>query len=569
MYRVVLVLLIFLIPHVTIAQEKPKHWIFFTDKPNALAKNNGQVVEGYLTDKALARRALRGESDLKNRFAIQDAPVSRDYENDLLRRGVKIEQRSRWLNAVTARLSEDEVKQIAALPYVRNTRPVALLSANAQTPAPVSSVIPKRVSSNCPSNKYGNSCTQLDIVNAIPAIERGINGDGVTLGFIDNDFGIPGKQPFGHPSLVHIRNDNRLIKVRDFRQRDAAQACSGLDTHGMKVASVAVGYEEGKLIGPGYGATIYAATTECSSYERNIEEDNFVAAVEWLESEGADVITASIGYFQFDTGQRSYTQNDFDGDTGLTTIAMDWAAQRGIIPISAAGNFGLFGEGTVGTPADGDSVIATGGIFPDGAFYWLGSRGPTADGRTKPDVSAQADNVYSAGDDGYRTSSGTSFSAPMIAGIVTQILQVNPNLGPRNVWHILTSTASKADSPDNNLGWGVVDADAAIRKAATFTTSRLRESLSVPDQLIVHSPYPNPFRDIVHFTITSGEPVTHVRLAMFDVLGREVATVYDGTVRTGEMPVQFDGSRLPPGVYAYRLESEGRTQSGTMILLGY
>ena len=567
MRRTILLLLALLIPCIASAQEKAKYWIFLTDKPDALAKSE-QVEETYLTNKAVARRALRGEPDLATRFAIQDAPISQDYEADLKRRGIKIEQRSRWLNAVTARLSEDEIKHISALPYVRSTQQVALLSSDAQPSAPISSVVSERVSSNCPSSIFGRSCTQLDVVNAIPVIERGINGKGVILGFIDAHFGTSGNKPFTHPSLEHIRNDNRLVRFRDFTQSDPTQVCPRINTHGMAVASVAVGYKEGQLIGPGYGATIYAAATECGPYERNVEEDNFVAAVEWMESEGVDVITASLGYYDFDPGQRSYTKDDLDGDTGLTTIALDWAAQRGVVTVSSAGNAGPSPQ-TVYTPADGDSVISVGGVWPDRSIVFFSSRGPTADGRTKPDVSGQAIRVWLGAGSEYDSSQGTSFSAPMIAGVVTQILQVNPDLKPRDVWRVLTSTASQSSSPDNNLGWGIVDADAAVRKAATFATDRVDEFFPAPDQLTVQAPYPNPFHDIAHFTIESSRSATHARLAIFDVLGREVATAYHGSVRVGATSVQFNGQHLPPGVYAYRLESEGRIQSGTMTRLGH
>jgi len=567
MRYIILFLLVFSVPHIAIAQEETKYWIFLSDKLEASGKNT-QVEANYLADKAVKRRNLRGEPKMATVFALQDAPISLVYENDLAQRGVLIENHSRWLNAVTAKLSEEEVKQIATLPYVRDIRPVAILSSDIQSNVPISPVIPERVSVNCPSNLYGLSCNQLDVVNAIPPLQRGINGDGIILGFLDTKFNSPGTKPFSHPALNHIRDDNRLIEVRDSTERDASQSCNDRSTHGMSVASVAAGYAEGLLIGPGYGASIYAVSTECgTSYERNIEEDNFVLGVEWMESEGVDVITSSLGYLEFDLGQRSYTKDDLDGDTGLTTIIMDWAAQRGVVTVTSAGNSGPAPQ-TLGTPADGDSVIAVGGVTPNRQIVGFSSRGPTADGRIKPDISGQAASVVIAsGTSRYSTSSGTSFSAPMIAGIVTQILQENPNLGPMDVWRILTSTASQSGSPDNNFGWGIVDADAAIKGAISL--NRSDESLPDLDILTIHTPYPNPFENVVHFIIESVEPVSHARLIIFDVLGREVATVYDGAIQSGDTSIQFDGHYLPPGIYAYTLEFEGRFQSGTVTRLGY
>ncbi len=547
--------------------EKTKYWIFLTDKLDASGKQT-QMEESYLSDQALSRRTLRGEVDRSLQFRLQDAPISPIYEANLIYQGIKIKQHSRWLNAVTAYLSEDQVDPISTLPYVKEVRPVKHVAPHVEPSIPVSPVIPQRVSANCPSSKYGRSCTQLDVVNAIPAIEEGINGTGVWLGFIDTHYNTDrNAQPFNHPSLRHIPDSGRLMDVRDFTERDSSQPCLSWDNHGMDVASVAVSYSEGSLIGPGHGATIFGATTECVGYERNIEEDNYVAAVEWLESEGVDVITASLGYRDFDEGQRSYTPDELDGDTGLTTIALDLATQRGVVTVNSAGNGGPRPQ-TIATPADGDSVIAAGGIRSTRSVWSGSSRGPTSDNRIKPDVSAMASGVSVASPSFFGVN-GTSFSAPMIAGIVTQILEVNPDLKPREVWHLLTSTASQALAPDNNLGWGIVDAYSAIKAAQSPALNRSSDPPLPSGKLMIHPPYPNPFNGVVHFTIESIEPVQHARLSIYDVLGRKVATIYEGPIQSGGFPIQFDGHGLSPGVYAYNLEYEGRAQSGTITHIGY
>ncbi len=555
-------------PQQTDSPEKTKYWIFLNDKLDASGKTT-QVERTYLTDQAQSRRALRGESSHAQRFAWQDAPISQFYEDDLSEKGFTIEQRSRWMNAVTAYLNEHDVEQIRELPYVKELRAVKHLAPHVEPSIPISPVIAEKSSQRCPSAKYGVSCRQLDIVNAIPALDQGISGKGVLLGFLDTNFNqSDGGEPFDHPWMRHITDTGRLKEVRDFTQRDSSQPCLGENHHGLDVASVATGYFEGTIIGPGHGATIFAAVTECAPYERNIEEDNFIAGIEWLESEGTDVITSSLGYKEFDTGQRSYDDDELDGDTGLTTIAMDLATQRGVITITSTGNSGPRPQ-TLGTPADGDSVISVGGVDPNRTIVEFSSRGPTADGRIKPDVSGMAAGVVVATGRGLFGASGTSFSAPMIAGIVTQILEVNPNLKPREVWRILTSTASQSDAPDNNLGYGIVNANAAIQAAEAFVVNRSGEELPATNKLIIHSPFPNPFNDMIHFTIESFEPISHAQLKIYDVLGREIAVVYEGPVSTGGFPVQFDGHHLTPGVYAYTLEFEGRTQSGTVTRLSY
>ncbi len=78
--------------------------------------------------------------------------------------------------------------------------------------------------------------------------------------------------------------------------------------------------------------------------------------------------------------------------------------------------------------------------------------------------------------------------------------------------------------------------------------------------------YPNPFRQqtALSFTLPSPE---RVRLAVYDVLGREVAVLYDGTAEAGQHEATFEGSGLPSGVYLWRLEAGAEVQTGRLTLL--
>ena len=555
-----------------LAQQSPKYWIFFADKLDAAGKTT-VAEDGYVSDRALERRARRGSAVP----ASIDAPVSPHYMETLRALGVDPVFESRWLNAISARLDADGREAVGALPFVKEVRAVAPLSAAEWYPAPLVYPMPTPNPLNSRLD-YGPSRTQLEVANAIPPLERGINGDGVVLGFIDTRFDLTSGNHFGHRALRHIADDGR-VTARDFTGVDQQHyGGNQSNLHGMNVASVAAGFEEGQLIGPAYGATIFAATTEFAPHERNSEEDNFVAALEWMETEGVDAVNSSLGYTTFDAGQRSYTHADLDGDTGVTTRAVDRAAQLGVIVVTSAGNSGTGPWRLISTPADADSVISVGGVRSDRSYWPSSSQGPTADGRTKPEVSAQSSGVYFASSSGsYASGGGTSFSSPMVAGIVCQMLQVNPGLTPIEAREILKATASQKDAPDNRLGWGIVDADAAVMEAercadpnfacVTPETVSVEEAARLADGLSVDAPFPNPFASSATFTVRSDRFVEHARLAVYDVLGRRVAVPYSGPLHAGAREITLQAGSLPAGHYVYRLEGDGRIASGKIVAL--
>lgn len=531
-----------------------KYWVFFADK--ALEESGeASIIHSSLRPEALRRRALRGNPvrpDL-------DAQVNPAYISKLENLGIEPVVTSRWLNAISAVLDEEQIEQVRRLPFVTEIREVAKLEVARveEVSAPV-----EIVGSLHPF--YGRSYLQLALMNAIAPLERGINGSGVRLGFLDTDF-----LDFQHPVFDLLRTENRVLADSNF-----IGLYSG-STHGFRVASTAVGYKEGELIGPAWGAYVLAATTEYAPTETNAEEDYFVRGLEWLESMGVDVVNVSLGYTTFDQGQRSYTYDDLDGDTAVTTRAVDIAVSLGVVVVTSAGNEGADPWRYIGTPADADSAIAVGAVLPDSTRAPFSSFGPTADGRIKPDVAAlgamvaNPDNtlsgVIAASPGGnYSYVNGTSFSSPLVAGVVCQMLQVNPELTPGQVIDILRRTSSQADNPDNELGWGIVNADAAVREAEKFV-------VAVEDDLPMQEPevrvYPNPTYGGAVFEIGARGNGKRATLRVYDVLGRQVAVPFNGILDGGTTRIEFDGSGLGSGIYVYVLESENLTTAGKLVLI--
>ncbi|MDE2956159.1 MAG: S8 family peptidase, partial [Bacteroidota bacterium] len=222
----------------------------------------------------------------------------------------------------------------------------------------------------------------------------------------------------------------------------------------------------------------------------------------------------------------------------------------------------------IGTPADGDSVITVGGVYPSGTYWPASSTGPTADGRIKPDVSAQSSGVGIARlQDSYGSSSGTSFSAPMVAGVIAQILQVNNTLTPREVWSIITSTASQAESPDSLLGWGIINADAAIRVAEQTGLNAENRATPAEFGIIVDAPYPNPFTNSTRFSVEIAEPVFNAHLTIYNLIGQEVARPWSGRLNAGHHDLEFSAEQLPPGMYLYVFRTEHSQAAGTVVLV--
>jgi serine protease AprX len=516
-------------------------WIF-VDCPR------GEAVE--LSDAARTRRALRGK-------ATEDFSVSADCRAALEAAGARLRVESTWLKALSADLDAAALVRVQALPIVRGLRPVATY-----TPARTheTTFAPAPVGPAALIN-YGPSQAQLNAINAILPLERGVNGTGVRVGFLDTEYG-----GFTHPVFARMRAEGRLNVTTGYR--NFAQGPQS-NTHGLNTASVAVGYAEGSLVGPSWGATLFAATTEYAPTETNLEEDNYVRGLEWLEAQGVDVVNVSLGYTTFDPGQRSYTYADMNGNTGVTTRASDAAVARGVVVVTSAGNEGgcagySVSDGGrscwyyIGTPADGKSVIAVGATTIAGAKASFSSFGPTSDGRIKPDVSAPGVTVVIAtSSGGYATSNGTSFAAPLVTGVVAQMLQTNPRLNPIQVRTLLRSTASQASNPDNRLGWGIVNADAAIREAQRTVAN---DPGARAADLAVQVRGNGTARPVLAVTL----PETgSVRAEAFDVLGRRAALLHDGPT-TGTLTLAWPDD-LAAGAYIVRLVTPQAVWTGTVV----
>jgi hypothetical protein len=459
-----LFLILFLSSVVSFAQQK--YFVYFKDKgnipKNSLLKTASAAFSGvkYLTDKSIERRKkTMGEENYIN---FDDIPVLTSYKDQLVMSGVRIDKTLNWFNAVSCYLNESQYEKIKLLSFVEKIEPVRTLNVkqDSETGFELSSLsYPAYHYFDASGFDYGISLTQNKLSDIPKAHDAGFNGNGVLIGILDTGFEL------SSPSLTHIK----LIAQHDFVFNDGITSNESNDAltqhdHGTAVISIMAGFDQGYLIGPAYNASFLLAKTENVISETHVEEDNYAAALEWMEAQGVQITSSSLGYNNFDAGETSYTYSNMDGKTAISTKAAEKAFERGVVVLSAAGNDGAATWHYIGAPADGMNTIAVGAVTPENEVASFSSRGPTYDGRIKPDICAQGTDVVHANPlSGLFTSGGgTSYATPIAAGIAALLLQANPYLTNVQMRNILLQAGDNIKSPDNNRGYGLLSAVRAL-----------------------------------------------------------------------------------------------------------
>lgn len=420
-------------------------WVRLPRAAPGAAEVEGLPYAPAPTPRALDRRQRRGDPRVAARLARGPDPKDLRRVTALARR---VRFVSRWLSAVSVEADAATLRQLRREFGADAVRPVARLRWT--LPSGDGLLPPSRSKRAQPGLDYGASHAQLAQIQVDQLHALGASGAGVRVLVLDTGFWTE------HAALGGIP----VVDEWDFVFEDGETAnepgdVPGQHNHGTAVLGALAGYAPGDLVGAAYGVEVLLAKTEDVGSETQLEEDNFVAALEWGEALGADVATASLGYTAFDDGF-AYPPEAFDGDTAVTSRAMDDVVALGVTACAAAGNRGP-GPSTLTTPGDADSVITVGAVDSLDAVRNFSGRGPTYDGRIKPDVAARGfQTVASTADGGYALLSGTSMSTPLVAGAAALLLELHPGWTPLQVGDALRATASQAATPDNDLGHGVL-----------------------------------------------------------------------------------------------------------------
>ncbi len=468
----------------------------------------------------------------------RDVPVYQEYVDRILEQGVEIRTKSKWLNAVSIATTKETLQLIAELDYVKEILPVYSGKRRSEIQNPIS----KKV--GITDNAYGASFSQLEQINVIAAHEAGYTGQDVRVLMLDTGY---------YKDHEAIQND-KIIAEWDFINDDGETQNEFGDhtsqhNHGTATLSTLGGMMDGVLYGPAYNAEFLLAKTEDYPNEQPIEEDWYVAGLEWGEENGADIASSSLGYIDW------YTLDSLDGLTAVTTIAVNIAIENGMIVTTAAGNEG---ENGILAPADAFDVITCGAVDSIGNLAYFSSRGPTADGRIKPEVCARGVATYCAGasySEQYYEANGTSLSTPLIGGACAVILSAHPDWTPLMVREALMMTADNSENPNNQYGWGVIDVMAAINYDAFMDSS---DEAFLPQQFSITNPFPNPFNSTVQFSVKVREE-GRLTIDIINVQGEIVETILNNNVIKGNRDYVWDSGTTPSGMFFIRANLQNRT----------
>jgi serine protease AprX len=551
----------------TSSDQRQLVWVYLADKgADVLQKTATPSL--LVSERSLERR--RNVLPPDKLVDETDVPVNAAYIRDIAATGAEIQHRSKWLNAASVLATPEQVARIAALPFVREVELTGRFRKRDTEPAPEKTSLPAEMLQKQTSTHvldYGLSFNQINQINVPPLHDAGNTAQGVIVGVFDNGFRLPNHEAFASMNILATYDfvDHKVSVV-------PVNTASNFGDHGVNTLSTIGGFKPGVLIGPAYGATYILARTENDSSETPLEEDKWVAAIEWADSIGVQVTSTSLGYLDYDPPYTSWTWLDMNGRTAVVTRAAAIAVRKGILVVNSAGNEGFNpSHNTLDAPADGDSVLAAGAVDPAGNRASFSSVGPSTANppRIKPDVMAQGVSVLCASafsPTGYIMPQGTSFSCPLAAGVAALLIKAHPNAPPMKIVEAMKLTANNAAAPNNSIGWGILNATEASNHLNLTDTGAFGPQ---PLAYLLEQNYPNPFNPGTAIIYDLPEPA-FVTLTVHDLLGRTVRVLVNGQQSGGRRATVWNGADtrgtpVASGAYIYRMVATGTGGTQTVL----
>lgn len=415
--------------------------------------------EAFLSAEAIDRRERMGIA-----IEADDWPIAPAILDQLARTGVKPILTSKWMQTVVVESEDYGVEQtLRQLPMVDSVRFV--WQGEPTTPLDRAESRERLTPTKEPKKSpYGYALEQIKLLNGLKLHRAGFRGQGMRVAVIDAGF----------LNVDRISMFDSLHLLGTYNVVSPQQSVFAEDEHGTKVLSCLAANAPGWMVGTAPEASYWLIKSEDSRSEYPIEEDYYVAALEFADSVGVAVITSSLGYFAFDVDSMSYTQADLDGRTAFISRAAHRAVEKGLLLFSSAGNEGNGTWEKITFPADTEGVLTVGSVTSQKERSRFSSKGLTADGRIKPDLVALGSGscvVIGSGEISY--GSGTSFATPILAGMGICLWQALPQLTPQELIDLLRQSGSRAERPDAELGYGLPDCYKTYKKGKKYAKNHL------------------------------------------------------------------------------------------------
>lgn len=510
-------------------------WIYFKDKPNA---------QTFLDtpSKMLSPRALERRTNQNILVDLTDVPIEESYWNQIkLSSGITIMAHSKWMNALHIRGTQTDINALKTFSFVDK---IVFADKTLNTTAKKASENrinqTKKKQETAVDYTYGNSANQIKMLNGQALHQQNYTGSGKVIAVLDGGFpNVNTIEP-----LKRLIDNNQILGGYDFVSHSENFYSGG--SHGTMVLSTMGGYKENALIGTAPDASYYLFITEDGPTENPVEESYWVEAAEKADSLGVDIITSSLGYFGYDNPNYSHTYSDMNGTTNFISRGAEIAFSKGIIVVTSAGNEGNTAEPHIGAPADAVSVLAVGSVTATKVKSTFSSIGPSFDNRIKPDIMAQGSAaVVSNGDGTISTNNGTSFSCPIIAGMIACFWQANPTKTNKEIRQMILEASDNYSTPNNNYGYGIPNFGASLGVEDFQNTADF-------------SVFPNPVKTTVSFLFSAENNTASV--SIYSVLGQKLIEKQI----TNEKPF-LSLETLSNGLYFYTFDTDGLHKTGKII----
>ena len=424
------------------AQTEYYFYVQFSDKNNSPYSLSNPSA--YLSARAIERR---------NTFGIScdstDLPVNPSYINQMSIPGIKLHSRSKWMNGVTVLVGDSSLmQQVRALPFVKWVQYSGQLN--------ILKAARKKAKAKATEFNYGATATQINQLNGSHLHARGFMGQNIHIGVLDAGFA----NVDVNSGFDSLRTQGRLLGTKDIIF--PGNNVFAEDYHGAQVLSVMAANLQDQFVGTAPHASYWLIRTEYDPTEYLVETDFWVAGVEFADSVGVDVINSSLAYTVFDDPSMDFSYADMNGKVSRASRVATMAAQKGIVVCNSAGNDGSKSWRYIGSPADAEKIFTVGSVTQTGAPSYFSSFGPSADNRTKPDLCAMgsASSVLSAWGS-ITTNNGTSFSSPIMAGMLACLLQRYKSFDPQPnldvFYNAVIQSCNLHDAPTTQMGYGIPD----------------------------------------------------------------------------------------------------------------